>query len=84
MNRLEEEKAIHIKEYRLIYEEDRSRYGRLEAETNAWPRIRKYQLLGLLGKGGFSEVYKGLDTELLQEVAIKIHEFHSTWNATAK
>ena len=38
-----------------------------------WPKIRKYQLLGLLGKGGFSEVYKGFDTEELKEVAIKIH-----------
>ena len=26
-----------------------------------WPLIRKYQLLGLLGRGGFSEVYKGFD-----------------------
>lgn len=62
MKRLEEEKAIHIKEYRLIYEEDSSRYGKMVAlGTQNWPLIRKYQLLGLLGRGGFSEVYKGFD-----------------------
>lgn len=40
--------------------------------------------MGLLGKGGFSEVYKGYDTDELREVAIKIHEFQSNWNTTAR
>jgi len=38
-----------------------SRYGRPNPETNApaWPILAdRYQLLSLLGKGGFSEVYK--------------------------
>jgi tousled-like kinase len=38
-----------------------------------WPKIKKYQLLSLLGKGGFSEVYKAFDTEELIEVACKVH-----------
>jgi len=41
-------------------------------------------LLGLLGKGGFSEVYKAFDVEEMREVACKIHEFHSNWNSNAK
>ncbi len=76
---------MHIKECRLLYEEEHSRYGRLEASgIGSWPRIKRYQLLGLLGKGGFSEVYKGYDTDELREVAIKIHEFQSNWNTTAR
>ena len=82
---VQEEKAAHIKEYRLLYEEDNSKYGRLVAMgSHTWPLIRKYQLLGLLGKGGFSEVYKGYDTEQLREVAVKIHEFNPKWNTQAK
>lgn len=74
-----------MKEYRLLYEEQHSKYGRLEASGNTgWPKIKKYQLLGLLGKGGFSEVYKGFDTEELREVAIKLHEFNANWNPTAR
>jgi len=46
--------------------------------------IRKYQLLGLLGRGGFSEVYKGYDVEELKEVAVKVHEFNPKWNSQAK
>lgn len=40
--------------------------------------------MNLLGKGGFSEVYKGFDTEELREVACKIHEFDVYWNKEAK
>jgi len=42
------------------------RYSRAMIETNerAWPLLsERYQLLSLLGKGGFSEVYKGFDLE---------------------
>ena len=53
-----------MKEYKLLYEEGSSRFGRQNAlGIQSWPLIRKYQLLGLLGKGGFSEVYKGFDIE---------------------
>ena len=64
LKRLEEEKAAHIKEYRLLYEEDNSKYGRLVAMgSHTWPLIRKYQLLGFLEKCDVSEIYKGYDTE---------------------
>lgn len=47
-----------------MYDEEHSKYGKIDpkAGTTVWARIDKYQLLGLLGKGGFSEVYKAYDT----------------------
>ena len=82
---MEEEKAIHIKEYRLLYEEDTSKYGKQVAlGSHPWPLVHKYQLLGLLGRGGFSEVYKGFDGEELKEVAVKVHEFNPKWKSQAK
>ena len=59
---------MHIKEYKLLHDEEHSKYGKIDIETGVtnWPKIDKYQLLGLLGKGGFSEVYKAFDTEELR------------------
>ena len=49
----------------MLYEEEHSKYGKVNPETGVsnWTKIKKYQLLGLLGKGGFSEVYKAFDVE---------------------
>lgn len=50
-----------------------------------WPVLgKKYQLLNLLGKGGFSEVYKAYDLEQFKEVACKIHQLNPNWSETAK
>lgn len=37
----------------------------------------RYVLLNLLGKGGFSEVYKSFDLQELRFVACKIHQLGS-------
>jgi tousled-like kinase len=40
----------------------------------------RYLVLSILGKGGFSEVYKAFDIEMCREVACKIHSFDDSWS----
>lgn len=40
----------------------------------------QYIILSLLGKGGYSEVYKAYDLENCREVACKIHRFDDSWS----
>lgn len=56
-----------------MYEEENSWFGSLNS-PNKWPFLNnRYQLLSLLGKGGFSEVYKAFDIKETWFVACKIH-----------
>jgi tousled-like kinase len=41
-------------------------------------------LLSLLGKGGFSEVWRAFDIIELREVAVKIHQLDPRWNEAKK
>jgi len=67
-----------LKEIKLIHDEDQSRFN-----TNPVLKSR-YVLLRLLGKGGFSEVYKGFDLIELREVACKIHQLNTQWSDRKK
>lgn len=40
----------------------------------------QYLVLSLLGRGGYSEVYKAYDLENTKEVACKIHRFDDNWS----
>lgn len=44
----------------------------------------KYLILSLLGKGGYSEVYRAYDLENCREVACKIHHFDDSWSHQIK
>jgi tousled-like kinase len=87
LQRLEEERNMFIIRLKMYNDEISCRYARASADNNdrAWPLLAdRYQLLSLLGKGGFSEVYKGFDLEDYQLAACKIHHLNSSWTEQCK
>lgn len=84
---LELEKNDYLKVAEALYEEENSRFGRLDHQDDAarWPFLsERYQILSLLGKGGFSEVYRAYDCLELRFVACKIHQLSPNWSETVK
>lgn len=78
LEKLERLRNIHIREIKRINSEDHSRF-------NHHPMLNdRYLLLQLLGKGGFSEVYKGFDVKELRYVACKIHQLNKDWKDEKK
>jgi len=71
-------KKLHLRELKRCNDEEGSRF-------NGHPVLNdRYLLLNLLGKGGFSEVYKAFDLQALRYVACKIHQLSSHWNEQKK
>ena len=44
----------------------------------------RYLLQSMLGRGGFSEVWKALDLLDMREVAVKIHQLNPMWTEERK
>lgn len=87
LEKLENEKVTYMQEAKRLYEEQHSRFGKPNPDhgSPAWQILEnRYQLLSLLGKGGFSEVYKAYDLDELRYVACKIHQLNPNWNETSK
>ena len=76
--KLEIERDIHLREVKRIRDEDNSRFNAHQVLH------QRYLLLSLLGKGGFSEVYKAFDLVDLREVACKIHQLNNQWSEERK
>ena len=61
---LEREKSMYVRELRRVQHEDRSRFSRRPVMNG------RYLLLSLLGRGGFSEVWKAFDLREYCEVRL--------------
>jgi tousled-like kinase len=61
------------------------RFAKEDSILGQWPKLsNRYQLLSLLGRGGFSEVYKGFDLIEFREVGCKIHQLNPHWSVSSK
>ncbi|KAI1721198.1 protein kinase domain-containing protein [Ditylenchus destructor] len=77
-DRLERERNIHIREMKRVQYEEQSRFKDHELLNN------RYLLLSLLGKGGFSEVWRAFDLDENRYVACKIHHVNKEWKEDKK
>ncbi|CAD2213495.1 tousled-like kinase [Angomonas deanei] len=77
---LEYEKKAFLKEIRRVTDEDSSEFLRVPTIGDE----QRFILLHLLGKGGFSEVWKAFDCVAGVYVACKIHRVHREWSAQTR
>ncbi|KAF8009363.1 hypothetical protein BT93_J0379 [Corymbia citriodora subsp. variegata] len=77
-DRYEFEKGRLIREMKRIRDEDGSRFNSFQILNH------RYALLNLLGKGGFSEVYKAYDLVDHKYVACKLHGLNAQWSEEKK
>ncbi|CAM9986686.1 unnamed protein product [Scytosiphon promiscuus] len=75
---LEARKVLHIRELKRVAHEDRSKFAKRPTLSG------RYVLLNLLGKGGFSEVWRAFDLVLAEEVAVKVHQLLNNWTEPQK
>lgn len=77
-DRLERERNLHIRELKRVQYEESSRFKDHELLNS------RYLLLSLLGKGGFSEVWRAFDLDENKYVACKIHHVNREWKEDKK
>ncbi|KAJ9178642.1 hypothetical protein P3X46_010510 [Hevea brasiliensis] len=77
-DRYELEKGRLIREMKRIRDEDGSHFNNFQILNH------RYALLNLLGKGGFSEVYKAYDLVEHRYVACKLHGLNAQWSEDKK
>lgn len=76
--RLESEKALLMRELRRARDENASRFKECRALNE------RYVPMQLLGRGGFSEVWKAYDLRAARYVACKVHQLHAHWSEARK
>lgn len=76
--RLEKEKQHHVRELKRASNESASQFNDHRLLH------KRYLMLNLLGKGGFSEVWKAFDIEENRYVACKIHHVNKDWKEEKK
>jgi tousled-like kinase len=73
------EKINQIHNILTLREEEKCKYNK------NWVLIgEKYQLVSLIGKGGYSEIYKAYDIKNQKYVACKIHQLNVNWSNQMK
>ncbi|XP_061565167.1 serine/threonine-protein kinase tousled-like 2 isoform X2 [Cololabis saira] len=78
LEHLERVRNLHIRELKRIHNEDNSKF-------KDHPTLNeRYLLIRLLGRGGFSEVFKAFDLTEQRYVAIKIHQLNKNWREEKK
>ena len=75
---LEREKQAHIRALKRARDEDASRFNQHPLLGN------RYVLMNMLGRGGFSEVYKAFDVVEMREVACKLPQLSPQWSEARK
>ena len=80
MEQFNKEKVVLANEMRRQSEELNSSLCGKKSKDKFKILNGQYLVLSLLGRGGYSEVYKAYDLENWREVAWKIHRFDDTWS----
>lgn len=76
------EKVNFIHDYNLLNQESKCTFL---VRKDSWPLLAgRYQTISLLGKGGYSEVYKAYDLENHIYVACKLHQLNPNWREEIK
>uniref|UniRef100_A0A7E4W4Q6 Protein kinase domain-containing protein n=1 Tax=Panagrellus redivivus TaxID=6233 RepID=A0A7E4W4Q6_PANRE len=77
-DKLDRERNIHAREIKRVQAEESSRFKNFDLLN------KKYLPMALLGKGGFSEVWKAVDLDDCTKVACKIHHVNKEWRDSKK
>ena len=78
LKEIEKNKFTYIREQNLLNQETRCTFSPLKKE--GLPLLSgRYQIVGLIGKGGYSEVYKAYDLENHIYVACKLNQLNQNW-----
>jgi tousled-like kinase len=84
ISKLEIEKVLTLLEKKRLKEEETSRFRGFQCKEKFPILAGRYLILSLLGKGGYSEVYRAYDLENNIEVACKIHQLNPQWSDSLK
>lgn len=80
-----EQKATLATERDLAYRESQRLANESASSFREFPILKgRYLLLNLLGKGGFSEVFRAYDLDSSQYVACKLHQLGTNWPEAKK